>query len=286
MTEAPIIATFHRSGFAEEYESLRPLVRWGSSNIDLRCAVSREAATTAHEALGGEYEIVFNGIEAERFSEAEPWATTGPTLLFIGRHEPRKGLEVLLRALPDLPADLRVWVAGLGPQTVELKSKYTDSRIEWLGSISDYELARRLRAADVLCAPSLGGESFGIVLLEGMAAETVVVASDIPGYHNAARANIDALFVEPDNPIALAAGVRRVLDDDTLRAQLIAGGRERAQAFSMRALAERYLELYELVGSGAAPLASLRRPSDPFGRGLRWVGWRRGAVRPGTTLRP
>lgn len=279
MTEAPIVATFHRSGFAEEYDWLRPLTDWSSENIDIRCAVSGEAATTAHQSLGGEYEIVFNGIELERFRNAQPWPTEGPTVLFVGRHEPRKGLDVLLRALPDLPTNVRLWVAGLGPQTAELRAAYPDSRIDWLGSVSDAQLAGRLRGAHVLCAPSLGGESFGIVLVEGMASEAVVVASDIPGYHNAARADVDALFVAPNDPHALAAGIMRALSDDELRARLIAGGRQRAESFSMQALAERYLEIYDRVGTGAAAMTSLRRPTDPFGRGLRWVGWRRGGVR-------
>src|SRR5690606_7729803 len=109
-------------------------------------------------------------------------------VLFLGRHEPRKGLATLLGALAELPDELRLWVAGDGPETEELARRHGDDpRIEWLGRISEEEKLARLRGADVFCAPSLRGESFGIVLLEAMAACTPVVASDLPGYANVAR---------------------------------------------------------------------------------------------------
>src|SRR5207244_511825 len=107
-----------------------------------------------------------------------------------GRHEERKGLAVLLDAMAQLPADIRLWVASDGPQTAELQARTAgDERVEWLGRISDTEKAQRLRGADVFCAPSLHGESFGVVLLEAMAAGTALVASDLPGYANVARAD-------------------------------------------------------------------------------------------------
>ncbi len=146
----------------------------------------------AHDALGGEYTLLFNGIEVDRFAKAAPWPTDGPTIFFVGRHEPRKGLAVLLDAMRSLPADAHLWVAGDGPQTAQLKATYGhDARIEWVGRIDDDEKASRLRAADVFCAPSLRGESFGVVLLEGMAAQTPVVASDLPGYRNVARSGAE-----------------------------------------------------------------------------------------------
>ncbi|HBX79469.1 MAG TPA: alpha-(1-2)-phosphatidylinositol mannosyltransferase, partial [Acidimicrobiaceae bacterium] len=105
------------------------------------------------------------------------------TLLFVGRHEERKGLQVFLSAMSLIPGNLRIWVAGSGPQTDELKRQFAgDPRIEWLGRISNEERNARMAAATVFCAPSLGGESFGVILLEAMAARTAVVASDISGY--------------------------------------------------------------------------------------------------------
>jgi phosphatidylinositol alpha-mannosyltransferase len=188
---------------------------------------------------------VFNGVDLELFAKAAPTATTGPTILFCGRHEPRKGLSVLLDAMTQLPPDVRLWIASDGPETETLKSRSAgDPRIEWLGRISDDEKASRLRGADVFCAPSLRGESFGVVLLEGMAAGTPVVATDLPGYANVARADRDALLVRPGDATALAEGLRRVLTDPDLASELVLSGEGRAASFSMEHLADRYLELY------------------------------------------
>jgi phosphatidylinositol alpha-mannosyltransferase len=200
----------------------------------------------AERALGGEYRLLFNGIEIELYSKAEPTPTTAPTIFYIGRHEPRKGLDVLLDAMAFLPPDVKLWVGSDGPDTAELKARVAgDARIEWLGRLSDAEKAARMRGADVFCAPSLRGESFGVVLLEAMAAHTPVVASDLPGYRNVAVGDRDALLAPPGDPPALAAALRRVLDDSSLSARLADAGDARAAKFSMESLADRYLEVYE-----------------------------------------
>ena len=245
---APIVGTFHRSGDSAAYAIGRPAVRWLARRLDLRCAVSPEARDTAHRALGGEYDLLFNGIEVERFAKAEPHPSDGPTILFIGRHEERKGLAVLLDALRLLPTDVRVWVGGTGPLTEPLRSQHSaDPRIEWLGRLTDDEVASRLAGADVFCAPSLRGESFGVVLLEAMAAGAAVVASALGGYRNVATDGVDALLTPPGDPEALGAALLRVLDDPTLRAGLVVAGERQAQRFSMAALAEAYVERYARV---------------------------------------
>ncbi len=210
----PMVATFHRSGGSALYTALRPLTRRLARRFDLRCAVSDEARATAVEALGGTFEVCFNGVEVDSFREVEPWPTDRPAVLFLGRHEERKGLAVLLdafdrlRARPvvdDAVAAARpvLWIAGDGPQTEALRRRHPPSAdIEWLGVLPESEKARRLTAARVLCAPSLGGESFGMVLLEAMAARTAVVASDITGYRDAAGGH--AVLVPPGDPGALA----------------------------------------------------------------------------------
>jgi phosphatidylinositol alpha-mannosyltransferase len=203
--------------------------------------------TTAKAALGGEYELAFNGVEVERFAKGDVWPTEAPTIFFIGRHEHRKGLAVLLDALADVPGDLRVWVAGEGPETNALRTGNTDERVEWLGRIEDDELAARLRAADVFCAPSLHGESFGVVLLESMAAQTPIVASDLPGYRNVARPDEHALLVPPGDARALAGALRRVLGEPSLVTSLVEAGSTRAEEFSMTRLADRYADLYERI---------------------------------------
>ena len=250
VADVPRLGTFHRAGGSLAYRRLRPVVRRLAKRLDARCAVSEAAAATAAAALGGRYEVLFNGIEVDRFASAEPWPTEGPTILFMGRHEPRKGLAVLLEAMARLPSDVRLWVGSDGPQTRQLQSQYAgDPRIAWLGRIDDAEKARRLRGADVFCAPSLGGESFGVVLLEAMAAGAPVVASDLSGYRTVARAGVDALLVPPGEEEPLAAALCRVLRDPALSAELRSSGERHVAGFAMECLAHRYLELYDGLGS-------------------------------------
>ena len=188
VAEPPVIGTFHRDRASMGYRLAKPVLARMARRLAARCVVSADARNTAEAAVGrGDYELLFNGIEVERFSKAEVLPTRGPTIMFMGRHEPRKGLAILLEALQHMPADVVLWVGGGGPQTDELRALYAaDARIEWLGRISDEEKAERLRSADIFCAPSTGGESFGVVLLEAMAASTPIVASDLPGYRNVA----------------------------------------------------------------------------------------------------
>jgi phosphatidylinositol alpha-mannosyltransferase len=245
VADVPRLGTFHRAGGSLAYRRLRPVVRWLAKRLELRCAVSEAAAATATAALGGRYEVLFNGIEVDRFAKADPWPTDGPTILFMGRHEPRKGLAVLLEAMARLPGDVQLWVASDGPQTRQLQSQYAgDPRIAWLGRLDEGEKASRLRGADVFCAPSLGGESFGVVLLEAMAAGTPVVASDLAGYRAVARAGVDALLVPPGEEQPLAAALGRVLADPALSASLQSNGELHVAGFAMECLALRYLELY------------------------------------------
>jgi phosphatidylinositol alpha-mannosyltransferase len=244
----PLVGTFHAAGNSASYEYLSPALRWLANRLDVRVVVSAEAEALAVEHIGGTYEHLFNGIEIERFAEAEPWPTDGRTIFFLGRHEPRKGLDVLLAALPLLPADVTVWIGSDGPDTERLRVRHAgDPRITWLGRLSDEEKRRRLKAADIFCAPSLRGESFGVVLLEAMAAGAAIVASDLSGYRLVARPDQDGLLVPPGDAEALAAALNRVLDDPGLRTALVEQGAVRARSFSMDQLADHYLRLYERV---------------------------------------
>jgi phosphatidylinositol alpha-mannosyltransferase len=244
----PLVGTFHAAGTSASYEYLGPALRWLASRLDVRVVVSAEAQALAEEHIGGTYEHLFNGIEIPRFAEAEPWPVEGRTIFFLGRHEPRKGLDVLLAALPMLPADITVWIGSDGPDTERLRVRHAgDPRLQWLGRLTDEEKRRRLRAADIFCAPSLRGESFGVVLLEAMAAGAAIVASDLSGYRLVARPDQDGLLVPPGDAEALAAALNRVLAEPQLRAGLVASGAERAETFSMDQLADHYLALYERV---------------------------------------
>ena len=170
--------------------------------------------------------------------------------MFVGRHEKRKGLAVLLDAMGRVNNPRAVcWVAGQGPETARLKEQYPSSdSLVWLGRIGDNELAMRLKGSQVACFPSLGGESFGVVLLEAMAARSAIVASDLPGYRAAAEGH--AQLVTPGDSKALAEQLETSLSD----AESEKGGSSRrvldaafahASSRSMSAVAKRYLTVYE-----------------------------------------
>ena len=255
-SNVPMVGTFHAAGTSAAYRWLAPLTCWLAGRLAIRCAVSEDARDMAAAGLGGDYVLLHNGIDVEQFTKATPWPTEGPTVLFLSRHEERKGLDVLIKALPALPEHARVWVASDGPDTARLRAAAAgDRRVEWLGRIDEGEKIRRLRGASVLCAPSLRGESFGMILLEAMAAETPIVASDLPGYRRVIGAGEPAaLLVPPGDPVALGGALRRVLEDPGLAASLAAAGDARAAAFSMDRLAERYVEIYHSAIAQAAPV--------------------------------
>lgn len=248
LKSTPLVGTFHAAGSSASYRYMSGPLKWLVNRLDARVVVSAEAEALAASHLGGTYQHLFNGIEIERFEAVEPWPKTKRTIFFLGRHEPRKGLDVLLAAMPQLPADIEVWIGSDGPDTDRLKVRHAgDPRLHWLGRLSDEEKRRRLRAADIFCAPSLRGESFGVVLLEAMAGHAAIVAADLSGYRLVARPDQDALLVEPGDVDQLASALLRVLNDGDLAERLVESGRERAISFSMDRLADEYLKIYERI---------------------------------------
>ena len=282
--DLPKVGTFHRAGPSIAYRVLGPVARAAAGRLAARCAVSSEAEATARSALGGTYDIIGNGIDLERFASARPWPTAGPTVMFVGRHEERKGLAVLLEAvsqletgsttpgarLPDTGSPSpnvahakgespgpTVWVAGEGPETERLRRRHPPStRLVWLGRLRDDELASRLAGAHALCAPSRRGESFGVILLEAMAARAAVVASDLPGY--AAVVAGHGVLVAPGDVTALARALQSVSADaatgtgrcapDALDAAFA-----HASQWAMPEVAARYVSVYERVVTGTRP---------------------------------
>lgn len=273
----PLVATFHRSGSSVLYSLFRSLAVPLAARLAARCAVSDAARSTAQHALRGDYQVLFNGVEVDRYRDVEPWPRDRPAVLFLGRHESRKGLQVLLDAFARLARPPRgggsagtpvrpvLWIGGDGPETVRLQRLHPESAdIRWLGVLPEEEKIRRVAAADVLCAPSLGGESFGMVLVEGMAAGTVVVASDIAGYRDAAGGH--AVLVPPGDADALARALEGVLSGSAAVTTLGDGGRPpdlasarlhwlasasaRAHEWSMDRLAGRYEDVYRSVVVG------------------------------------
>jgi phosphatidylinositol alpha-mannosyltransferase len=259
-TSIPAVGTFHsarpgRNGWYEAFRTgLRPMMR----RLGAMTAVSAEAQRQVELTFGAQCEILPNGVAVAQYASAPVWPSADPAILFIGRHEPRKGLAVLLDAFAGLDRAAVLWVAGEGPQTSALRARGVP-RVEWLGRIGEREKAERLRGATIACFPALDGESFGVVLLEGMAAGAAVVASDIDGYRTVSRADQEALLVRPGRPEELRVGLRALLDDPVRRRALIAAGRTRADEFSMAVVAERFVGIYERV------LAATPTPESQIG---------------------
>jgi phosphatidylinositol alpha-mannosyltransferase len=247
--DGPLVGTFHAAGDRTPYRWFaRPLSRL-AARLTTRVAVSAAAHSLARRYLGGTYELIPNGIDLcdeEPADHARPPQPQRRAILFVGRHDVRKGLPVLLDAMTLLPSDVSLWVAGDGPEQARLRARsLADDRVMWLGRISDDEKRQRLRAASVLCAPSLHGESFGMVVLEAMAAGTPVVASDVEGYRHVTCEGTTALLAPSGDSHALARALRRVLDDHELATVLRERGRRRADDFSLTRVAERYASVYE-----------------------------------------
>ncbi|HZP30624.1 MAG TPA: glycosyltransferase family 4 protein [Acidimicrobiia bacterium] len=268
-TDIPAVGTFHAAhpGRNAWYEALSVPLRAMVARLAVRTAVSEEAQRNVEVSFGESCEILPNGVAVEAFASAPPWPASRPVIMFVGRHEPRKGLAVLLDAFSELDRDAVLWVVGEGPQTEALRRRGVPD-VEWLGPVPDVEKARRLRAATVACFPSVEGESFGIVLLEAMAAGAAVVASNLTGYRTVARADAEAVLVAPDDAGALRDAIRRVLDDVEGRRALVEAGSRRAEQFSFGNLAERLLPIYRSIARDRPPAPALvdSKSTDPVSR--------------------
>jgi phosphatidyl-myo-inositol alpha-mannosyltransferase len=251
------IATFHAyGGFSPSYELGRRVMRGSAERLHGRIAVSGAAKHFIERYFPGEYKIIPNGVDIDRFQRAVPiarWQDGHHNILFVGRFEPRKGLLELLkgfRILRKAGCDCRLLVVGSGPLGKEVR-RYVATRrlrgVEFLGRVSDEEKAQLFRTADVYVSPATGGESFGIVLLEAMAAGTAIVASDIHGYKGVVRRGREGLLVPPREPKAIAAAVARLLGDDALRTAMGRAGRERADEFSWERVTAKVDDFYGLI---------------------------------------
>jgi phosphatidylinositol alpha-mannosyltransferase len=261
----PVVATFHANDERELplVRALRAAASGALARVDFGIAVSRAAKAFSRAIYRGRTAVVPNGVDLARFAPPEGGARAvrpaPPRVLFVGRFgEPRKGFRLLLEAVALLRArgeEVAVDVVGAGPAgRFERAARRVGVRFH--GRLPDAALAARYRAAGVLCAPSLRGESFGMVLVEAMAAGCPVVASALPGYEEAARGA--ALLVPAGDAAALAAALRRAILDEDLRAALVRRGRARAAALSWSRVAARVLEVYRRAAPArpAAPRAA------------------------------
>ncbi|HTN53091.1 MAG TPA: glycosyltransferase family 4 protein [Anaeromyxobacter sp.] len=263
LARGPVVATFHANAEKELrlQKVIRRFVAGGMSRIAFGIAVSRQAKRFSRTIYRGRTAVIPNGVDLSRFAglssaPAEPRPHQPLRVLFVGRFgEPRKGFSALLDAVALLRAQGRpvaVDVVGAGP-TQRFAGRAAALEVTFHGRLSDQALAERYRGADVFCAPSLGGESFGMVLVEAMAAGCPVVASDLPGYAEAARGA--ALLAPAGDPGSLAIALWRAGQDAELRGRLVQRGRARAEALCWSRIAARVLLIYR------SALAAQRAPA-------------------------
>ncbi len=254
--EVRTVGTFH--AFAESnlgYFYARPLLQRFFERLDARIAVSRPAADFIGRYFGGDYEIIPNGIEIGQFGPAvEPLAQYRdgrPTILFVGRYnEPRKGFRYLLRAFAlvrDQFPDARLLVVGGGDQQLyaEDLARLGAQGIEFVGYVETDMLPRYYVSCDIFCTPSIKGESFGIILLEAIASGRAVVASRIPGHASVIEHGVDGWLVAPQDPVALALALVRLLADREKREAIAAAGLRKARRYAWSEVARRVLNVYQ-----------------------------------------
>lgn len=259
--DGPLVATFHaatvRSRFLAMFDTvLQPFLE----KLSGRIAVSPAARNVIVEHLGADAVVIPNGVTVERFAAAPPlpgYPRPGGTIGFVGRYdEPRKGMNVLLAAVRQLAAghpELRLLVAGRGDAAgfrAQLPAAIT-GRVQLLGQVSEADKAALLRSVDVYCAPNTGQESFGIILLEAMAAGTAVVASDIDAFRRVLDGGRAGTLFDVGDPVALAATLGALLDDPARRAELVRRGRQAVRPYDWNVVAGEVMRVYELAIAGA-----------------------------------
>jgi phosphatidylinositol alpha-mannosyltransferase len=236
-----------------------PILEYVGEKISARIAVSEAARTTLVEHLGGDAVLIPNGVNVRRYEKADPlpgWPGPGGALGFLGRmDEARKGLAVLLAAFgilgPQRPG-LRLLIAGPGDaeEAMEKVPPALRDRVVLLGQVSEEDKVRVYHSVDVFCAPNTGGESFGIVLAEAMAAGAPIVASDLDAFRMVLRGGEAGELFATGDPDALAEAAARLLDDPARRAELSAAARRAVRAFDWPAVAREVVQVYETVRLG------------------------------------
>lgn len=271
-TEAPVVATFHASSLRlRAVQAAYPLLRPLLEKIIGRIAVSEAARRTVTTHLGGDAVIIPNGVDVDDFALAQPrpqWqgADGAPTLAFLGRiDEPRKGLQVLSAAMETIVRELpgtRLLIAG--PGDVEAAREKMTSPVAaactFLGMVSDEDKAAMLASVDAYVAPHTGGESFGIVLVEAMAAGAPVVASDLPAFTAVLDGQANGRLFTTGDANACATAVLDVLRDPEESARLRAAGHARARDYDWSVVATQITAVYETVTLVADVAATIEEP--------------------------
>jgi phosphatidylinositol alpha-mannosyltransferase len=265
----PIVATFHTANLrSRAMLAAYPVLEPALEKISARVAVSEDARRTLVEHMGGDAVLIPNGVFVDRFARAQPqpeWRGSGGTVGFIGRlDEDRKGLPTLLAAFGEVLADrpgVRLLVAGRGDieeVAEDLPAEVRDA-VTFLGQVSEQDKARLLRTVDVYVAPNLGGESFGIILVEALAAGAPVLASDLDAFRRVLDdGRVGVLFPTGDVP-ALAAALTGLLADDARRATLREAGSRWVRRYDWETVASDLVAVYETVEAGAGAVVEDER---------------------------
>ena len=272
--DGPMVGTFHAAAKRQKIIfAIGPILEPAIEKLSARIAVSEAARLTLTDHLDTDAVIIPNGIYANRYTDGktiEKWS--GNTIGFIGRfEEPRKGLSVLVDALPVISRfapDVKIFVAGPGDpaEVIDGIDPQLRQRFEFLGKITESEKADFMSSVAVYVAPNTGGESFGIILAEALAGGACVVASDIPAFDDLlGHGEFGALF-ESESSTELAKVVIDLLRDETKRKELSARGKERSKKFDWTVVAQQIYSVYEMsiVGSQKVRLASDTRPWNRF----------------------
>lgn len=268
--DGPIVATVHGATTrSRALHAAEPMLRSALEKVNGRIAVSEAARTTLVHHLGGDAVLIPNGVTVSRFEKAEPlagWPGEGGAIGFLGRmDEPRKGLAVLLRAFCLIGAErpgLRLLIAGPG-DTGEVAARVPASlrdRVVLLGQVSEAVKVQVYHSVDVFCAPNTGGESFGIVLAEAMAAGAPIVASDLDAFRRVLRRGRAGELFASGDATDLAGAIGRLLDDPQRRAVLSAAASAAVRDYDWTKIARDVVKVYEAVlpaGSARAAAASV-----------------------------
>jgi phosphatidyl-myo-inositol alpha-mannosyltransferase len=272
--DGPMVGTFHAAAKRQKIIfAIGPILEPAIEKLSARIAVSEAARLTLTDHLDTDAVIIPNGIYANRYTDGksqEKWS--GNTIGFIGRfEEPRKGLSVLVDALPVISRfapDVKVFVAGPGnpEEVIESIDPQLRPRFEFLGKITESEKADFMSSVAVYVAPNTGGESFGIILAEALAGGACVIASDIPAFDDLLGHGDFGVLFESESSTALAKVVIDLLRDQNKRKELSNRGKERAKTFDWTVVAEQIFSVYEMsiVGSQKVRLASDTRPWNRF----------------------
>ena len=267
----PLVGTFHT--YNENQVSNRLSVLIGArrmlNRLHVRIAVSEASAWTARRFFGGHYRIIPNGVhvDVERALRA---ASRPPgeqlQIVFVGQAVERKGLPLLLRAFEALREHIPCQLTVIGPSAEELRPLLLDPRgVRALGKVDDATKWQELGQADVLCAPSLGGESFGMVLTEAFAAGTPVVASDIAGYRDVVRDGVDGILVPMGDAQALAETLRDLYDEPRRRVEMAKAAARDVERFAWPHVAAQVLEAYEDAIATPVPASAAHRIAVQIG---------------------